>query len=131
MQSKVIRSCFKFNEFLTDFKLFFDGCQENFINYVVVHMYARRYEGYEDVIKCKQNVNEVYFIQEGRVVIRQDTGVKSAFCLLEKNSFFGEYHCLNNKLAKFTYTVISEDGDIDIDDLKLDKIKNMENRKKK
>ena len=43
--------------------------------------------------------------------------------MLEKYSFFGEYHCLNNKLAKFTYTALSETSDVHMNDLKLDRIK--------
>jgi len=72
LQTQLIRSLF--GNFINKFHNFFAGCQTHFINEIVINMYCRFFTSMKDCISHKEDVKTVFFIQEGRVVIRYATG---------------------------------------------------------
>lgn len=51
--------------------LFFEGCGDHFVNFIVTGMHARVYNNYKDIVKHGKLFTEMYFIRQGTVVMRK------------------------------------------------------------
>ena len=71
-----------FGDFIHQFWNFFEGAQAHFINELVTNMYARILDSYVDMIKYHKKVKEIFFITQGRVVMRYGVGDQRAFSIL-------------------------------------------------
>ena len=91
MQTELINTIFK--DFQRQFKHFFDYCERGFINQLVVNLHQKIVPPEKVIISYGQKVNEIYFIREGGVNLRNRFQSKS-FMFLPQYSVFGDYQIL-------------------------------------
>ena len=66
-----------FSDFRKKFRHFFDLCEQGFANELIINLYARIYTGEYKLIGYKEKFNELYFIQEGEVLMYNKFGYRS------------------------------------------------------
>jgi hypothetical protein len=71
-------------------------------------MYCRSFESYTDILKHGKYVDEVFFVKKGRVVIRFGEMDQRAFMVLPEYSVFGEWYCISESKADFSFTAVCE-----------------------
>lgn len=92
MQTELVDTLF--SDFLEDFSHFFEGLERGFVNEFVINLYARSFRHMEDILKPGQRFDEVIFIIRGSILICEPTEPHSAFCVLPRHCFIGEYQIL-------------------------------------
>jgi hypothetical protein len=62
------------------------------------------------------------------VVLRQINDMQNTFCVLEKNSAFGDFNCIYNRKAGFYYTAVGTSEDPNISSTHVKKEEKIKNR---
>mmetsp|Transcript_4810 Transcript_4810/g.4463 ORF Transcript_4810/g.4463 Transcript_4810/m.4463 type:complete len:153 (-) Transcript_4810:304-762(-) len=91
MQGDVINTIF--GDFQRKFKHFFELCERGFTNELIIQMFARIYPPSTKLVTYKKKFNELFFIQEGEILMFNKFQLNS-FMKLPQYSYFGDYQVL-------------------------------------
>lgn len=99
LQTKLIE--IMFHDFTKNFSRFFYKMEQNFINQIVVNLYARLFQPGQDILRPGKKVREVFFVLEGQIAVCEPQGIQEPFCILPRYSYFGEYEVLHDELSEY------------------------------
>ena len=71
-----------FSSFKEKFSHFLEGLEVGFTNEIIVNLYCRTYYSGQEILSSGQKNEELFFILEGAVVIREPSGDKEPFYIL-------------------------------------------------
>jgi CRP-like cAMP-binding protein len=91
-----------FADELKYFKIFFSDYELNLRYVLMLNMYPRIFEDKAPIIKAGEEVDEIYLIRRGKVVLSTKIGI--SFLVLATKSFFGEEFALFGKLPKINFS---------------------------
>ena len=90
-----------FSDEIQEFSVFFTEYNNTLKNSIMMQMYPRIFEGNCIIIKNYEDVEDVYIIRRGTVLLQTRHGV--SFLSLSVNSFFGEEYVLFDELPEINF----------------------------
>ena len=80
-----------FGSFIKDFGIFFQGCNQSFINRIVASLSYKSFEHNQMIQTSKAFCDNVYFICKGNVVVCEPTCYEEPIIVYGKGTVFNSY----------------------------------------
>ena len=109
-----------YSDDIGDFKTFFTGHEKQLKSEIMSGLYPRLFEESSQILKIRAEVDEIYIIKRGSVVLASAFGL--SFLELGPKSFFGEEFALLKKTPKMNFLA----GELGVECLCINKSKYIE-----
>ena len=96
-----------FGHFMKDFQFFFEGCNQSFINRIVVSLTYKSFDHNQLIQSSNAFCYDAYFICKGSVVVCEPTCYEEPILVYEKGTVFNTYQILLEDQLEVQYKAIS------------------------